>query len=176
MQALHLLFHVHPRHKGSLTPPVFVAVEQLVQDFFAQKGHADLIGIREAERHAHINVCFIFIGAARFTAGITARLLNQTERFFQLRGKFGHVATLPYPAAQVLTAGSYCSFIALHNFSILYNSPKQRKMQPQFTQECFWVWILKRNRIPRLELICQPSSPWIGSRLNAPRSRLAAMK
>ena len=143
MQALHLLFHVHPGHKGSLAPPVFVAVEQLVQDFFAQKGHADLIGIREAERHAHINVCFIFIGAARFTAGITARLLNQTERFFQLRGKFGHVATLPYPAAQVLTAGSYCSFIALHNLSILDDSPKQRKMQPQFTQECFWVWILK---------------------------------
>ena len=91
MQALHLLFHVHPGHKGSLAPPVFVAVEQLVQDFFAQKGHADLIGIREAERHAHIHLGFVFVDAARLAARVTARLLYQTQGLFKFRGKFRHI-------------------------------------------------------------------------------------
>ena len=76
-QALHLLFHIGPGHERALAPPVFVAVEQLVQNFFAQKGHTDLVGIREAERHTDIDLGLIFIGTARFTAGVTAGLLHK---------------------------------------------------------------------------------------------------
>ena len=86
-QALHLSLHIQPRHKGALTPPVFVAVQQLVEDFFAQKGHAHFVGVRETEREADVYLIFIFIHAARFAAGITARLLHPGQRFFQFRIK-----------------------------------------------------------------------------------------
>ena len=86
-QTLHLGFHVQPGHKGALTPPVFVAVEQLVQDLFAKEGHAHLVGIREAERKTHVHFFFILIDAARLTAGVAAGFLHPAQRFFQFRVK-----------------------------------------------------------------------------------------
>ena len=83
LQALHLCLHIQPGHKGALTPPVFVAVEQLVQDLFAQKGHSHLVGIREAEGKAHIHLVLFFIDTAGLAAGIAAGLLHPSQRFFQ---------------------------------------------------------------------------------------------
>ena len=82
MQALHLSFHVQPGHESTLAPPVFVLVQQLIQDLLAQKGHSDLICVRETERKAHIDLLFFFINAARLTAGVPARLLHPPQRFF----------------------------------------------------------------------------------------------
>ena len=83
LQALHLRLHIQPRHKGALTPPVLVAVEQLVQDLFAQKGHSHLVGVREAEGKAHIHLILFFIDTAGLAAGIAAGLLHPSQRFFQ---------------------------------------------------------------------------------------------
>ena len=83
LQALHLCLHIQPRHKGALAPPVLVAVEQLVQDLFAQKGHAHLVGIREAEGKTHIHLILFFIDTAGLAAGIAAGLLHPSQCFFQ---------------------------------------------------------------------------------------------
>ena len=83
LQALHLCLHIQPRHKGALAPPVLVAVEQLVQDLFAQKGHSHLVGIREAEGKAHIHLVLFFIDTAGLSASIAAGLLHPSQRFFQ---------------------------------------------------------------------------------------------
>ena len=83
LQALHLRLHIQPRHKGALAPPVLVAVEQFVQDLFAQKGHSHLVGIREAEGKAHIYLILFFIDTAGLAAGIAAGLLHPSQRFFQ---------------------------------------------------------------------------------------------
>ena len=61
-------------HKGALTPPVFVAVQQLVEYLFAQKGHAHFVGVREAEREADVYLIFIFIDAARFSHAAIAEI------------------------------------------------------------------------------------------------------
>ncbi len=82
IQPLHLSLHIQPGHKGPLTPPVLVAVEQLVQDLLAEEGHAHLVGIREAECKPDIHLFFVFIHAARFAAGVTARFLHPAQRFF----------------------------------------------------------------------------------------------
>ena len=86
-QTLHLRLHIQPRHEGALAPPVLVAVQQLIEYLFAQKRHSHFIGVREAERKADVHLIFIFIHAARFAAGITARLLHPGQRFFQFRIK-----------------------------------------------------------------------------------------
>ena len=83
LQALHLRLHIQPRHKGALAPPVLVAVEQFVQDLFAQKGHSHLVGIREAEGKAHIHHVLFFIDTAGLAAGIASGLLHPSQRFFQ---------------------------------------------------------------------------------------------
>ncbi len=64
-KTLHLGLHIQPRHKSTLAPPVFVAVEQLIQDLFAEEGHTHLIGVRKAERKADIHFFFVLI----YTAG-----------------------------------------------------------------------------------------------------------
>ena len=91
VQPLHLFFHVGPGHEGTLTPPVFVAVQNVVQNFFAQERHADFVSVREAERHAHIYFGFVFVDAARLAARVTARLLYQAQGLFKFRGKFRHI-------------------------------------------------------------------------------------
>ena len=87
IQPLHFGLHIQPRHERALAPPVFVAVEQLVQDLFAEEGHAHLVGIREAERKPDIHLFLLFIYAARLAARITARLLHPAQRFLQFRIK-----------------------------------------------------------------------------------------
>ena len=77
VQPLHLLLHIGPGHERALTPPVFVAVEDVVEDLFAEERHADLVGIGEAERHAHIDPGLILIDTARLAAGVPARLLHK---------------------------------------------------------------------------------------------------
>ena len=83
LQSLHLRLHIQPGHKGALAPPVLVAVEQLVQNLFAQKGHSHLVGIREAEGKTHIHLILFFIDTAGLAAGIAAGLLHPSQRFFQ---------------------------------------------------------------------------------------------
>ena len=82
-KTLHLGLHIQPRHKSALAPPVFVAVEQLIQDLFAEEGHTYLIGVRKAERKADIHFFFVLIYTAGFSAGITTRLLYPSQCFFQ---------------------------------------------------------------------------------------------
>lgn len=75
--------HIQPWHESALTPPVFAAVEQLIENLFAEEGHAYLIGVRKAERKADIHFFFVLIYTAGFSAGITAGLLYPSQRFFQ---------------------------------------------------------------------------------------------
>ena len=54
-----------------------MAVEDVVEDLFAEERHADLVGIGEAERHAHIDPGLILIDTTRLAAGVPARLLHK---------------------------------------------------------------------------------------------------
>ena len=81
---LHLLLHVHPGHEHTFTPDVVPFVEDLIQYFHAQKGHAHLVGIRKAESEPKVQLLLLLIYAARFAAGIAARFLHCGKRSFQL--------------------------------------------------------------------------------------------
>ena len=83
LQAFHLGLHIGPGHKHPLAPPVFVLIQNIIQDLFAQKRHTHFIGIRKAEGHAHIHFAFILDHTARLAAGITAGLLHMIECFFE---------------------------------------------------------------------------------------------
>ena len=82
-KAFHLSLHIQPWHESALTPPVFAAVEQLIENLFTEEGHAHLIGVRKAECKADIHFFFVLIYTAGFSAGITAGLLYPSQRFFQ---------------------------------------------------------------------------------------------
>ena len=87
LQPLHFRFHIKPGHEGALAPPVLLLVQNFIQNFFAQEGHTNFIGVREAESKPQVHFILFFIYAARFAAGVTARLLHVGQRFFQLRVK-----------------------------------------------------------------------------------------
>ena len=72
----HLLLHIPPRGKHPLAPHPVHSVHHTVENPHSHIGHADLIGIREAERHPDVHILFVLLHRAPFAAGISGRLLN----------------------------------------------------------------------------------------------------
>ena len=86
----HFLFHIDPWRKNALAPDAILVVEQPIQDARAEVRHADLIGVREAERKAQIHFRFVFHHRAPLTADIARRLLyaGQNRFHFFMQGVF----------------------------------------------------------------------------------------
>ena len=55
-----------------LSPPVGAAVDDIVQNFLPQIGHADVIGIGKGQSHTQTHVLRVFSADVVFNAGITA--------------------------------------------------------------------------------------------------------
>ena len=75
----HGLFHIAPRCKDTLAPNAIHLVHHTVQDTHTHIGHADLIGVWEAECHADTHICQIFFDLVKFTAGVPRRLLHSRQ-------------------------------------------------------------------------------------------------
>ena len=79
----HLLLHVPPRGEHPLAPDSVQVVHHTVEDPHPQVGHADLIGIREAEGHPGIHLGFILHHRVVFSPHIPGRLLHPGEDALQ---------------------------------------------------------------------------------------------
>ena len=79
----HLPVHIKPGSKHSLAPHAGKVVEHLIENAHAGVRHADLIRVREAERHAEIDFTFIFLNFAVLTAGVPGELLYERENSFK---------------------------------------------------------------------------------------------
>ena len=78
----HALLHVHPGGEHPLAPKVRDLVHGPVQDLDAQMGHADLIGVREAEGEPDLHVILIFYHRIDLAAHIAAGLLHVQQNLF----------------------------------------------------------------------------------------------
>ena len=79
----HLPVHIKPGSEHALAPYAGKVVEHLIENAHAGVRHADLIRVREAERHAEINFTFIFLNFAVLTAGVPGGLLYEREDPFK---------------------------------------------------------------------------------------------
>ena len=70
----HFLLHIHPRGVGALAPNIGMLVECPIEQAHAEIGHADLVGVGEAEGKASLDVGFILDDLTVFSARISARL------------------------------------------------------------------------------------------------------
>ena len=66
----HLPVHIKPGSKHALAPHAVHVVHDAVQDPHAQVGHADLVGVREAEREADIHLGFVLYHRRYILRGI----------------------------------------------------------------------------------------------------------
>ena len=84
----HGLFHVPPGGKDSLTPDPLHPVHDSVENPHANVGHADLVGIREAEGHPYPDIRQILLDFAPLAAGIAGGLLHRSQNaLLQIRHK-----------------------------------------------------------------------------------------
>ena len=79
----HLRLHIAPGGEHPLAPDAGHLVHHAVEDAHADVRHADLIRVREAERHAEIDFTFIFLNFAVLTAGVPGGLLYERENSFK---------------------------------------------------------------------------------------------
>ena len=79
----HFLFHVSPGSEDTLTPDPGHVVHNAVEDAHAKVGHADLIGVREAEGEAAVHLSLVLLDGLIFAAHIAAGLLDPGQDFFQ---------------------------------------------------------------------------------------------
>ena len=79
----HLPVHIKPGGEHALAPYAGKVVEHLIENAHAGVRHADLIRVREAERHAEIDFTFIFLNFAVLTAGVPGGLLYEREDPFK---------------------------------------------------------------------------------------------
>ena len=80
----HLVLHIAPRRKNALAPDAGHLVHHAIEDPHTDVGHTDLIGVRETERNAHIDVLFVFDDLIIFSAHIACRLLDAHEEPVEL--------------------------------------------------------------------------------------------
>ena len=80
----HLVGHVAPGGEHALAPDSGDLVHHAVEDADAQVGHADLIGVREAEGIAAVHLGLVLVHRAVFAAHVAPRLLYAGEQLFQL--------------------------------------------------------------------------------------------
>src|SRR5699024_6423414 len=104
--------------ESPFAPPVFMSVEQFVQDLLPQKGHAHFIRIREAEGKPHIHLVLLLDDAAGLAARIAAGFLHMEKRlseFADIRHNFDLFLSLgflsfrgsaPSPAHRDFSSGS----------------------------------------------------------------------
>ena len=93
----HLRLHIAPGGEHPLAPDAGHLVHHAVEDAHADVRHADLIRIREAERHAHVDVLFPLYDLVVFSAHVARRLLHARE----------------YPVDLICHGRSF-SFVAFH--------------------------------------------------------------
>ena len=79
----HFLLHVHPGGKHPLTPKIRDLIHGAVEDFNAQVGHADFVGIGEAEGKAHLHLGGVLHHRVELAAHIPAGFLDLLQRVFQ---------------------------------------------------------------------------------------------
>ena len=79
----HFLLHVPPGGEHPLTPYPFHLIHHTVENAHAQIGHTDLIGVRKAERIAHIHGAPVLHHRVVFPAGIAGGLLDPGKDMFQ---------------------------------------------------------------------------------------------
>ena len=86
----HLLLHVAPGGEHPLAPHALHVVHHAVEDPHAQVGHADLIGVREAEGNAGIHLGRVLLHGVVFPAHVAGRLLHPGQDALQsfIHGKF----------------------------------------------------------------------------------------
>ena len=77
------VLHVCPRRKDAFAPHPRHAVERRVQNAHSEIRHADLISIREAERHAQLDLAARLDDLVVFSAHIPRRLLHGHKDAFQ---------------------------------------------------------------------------------------------
>ena len=78
----HLLLHVAPRGKHTLTPDAVHPVHDAIQDAHTQIGHTDLVGVREAEGDAGIHLRLVLQHGVIFAAHIACGLLHAGQDAF----------------------------------------------------------------------------------------------
>ena len=71
-----LLLHVAPRGEHTLAPDAGQVVHDAVENAHTQIGHADLVGVGEAEGNADIYLFFVFHYRVDLIADITGGLFN----------------------------------------------------------------------------------------------------
>ena len=71
---LHLLLHIQPGGKHALTPDVRLTVQHTVQNAQPEVGHADLVGVRKAERHAAVDPRLVLDDLPVFPAAVASGL------------------------------------------------------------------------------------------------------
>ena len=76
---LHQVHHVHPRHKRALAEHIRLLIHRGIENLHAQMGHADLVGIRKAERKMQLRAVPRLELRIHFPAGIARRLLHLIE-------------------------------------------------------------------------------------------------
>ncbi len=79
----HFLIHVPPGGVDPLAPQEGQAVHGVIQDAHAQVGHADLVGIREAEGQAQLNLLLVLDDLVILAAGVAGGLLHPRQDPFQ---------------------------------------------------------------------------------------------
>ena len=72
----HFGLHIPPGVEDALAPDALHLVHDAVEDPHAHIGHADLIGIREAEGHIDPDGIRILLDLIEFAAGVARRLLH----------------------------------------------------------------------------------------------------
>ena len=77
-----LLLHVGPGGEDPLAPYAGHPVEDPVEDAEAQVGHADLVGIREAEGEPGIHLALVLHDRVIFPAGVPGRFLHPGQDAF----------------------------------------------------------------------------------------------
>ena len=75
----HRLLHIAPRSEHALTPDARHLVHNAVEDAHSNIGHADLIGIREAERDPDVHVRLFLDDLIVFAADIARGLLHPRQ-------------------------------------------------------------------------------------------------
>ena len=78
-----LLLHVAPRGEHTLAPDAGQVVHDAVENAHAQIGHADLVGVGEAEGDAGVHLVFVFQNGVVFSAHIAGGLLYAGQDAFQ---------------------------------------------------------------------------------------------
>ena len=79
----HLLLHVAPGGEHALTPDAVHLVHDAVQDPHAQIGHADLVGVGEAEGDAGVHLRLVLQHGVIFAAHVAGGLLHPRQDAFQ---------------------------------------------------------------------------------------------